>query len=88
MAPMAFLMTLRAMAKPSFLGIQEGMADLSAGLPFMYFGRTQTPRRAETHRFLAIGRWESSEAISIAELPMPTTTTFLPRMSTGSNGSE
>ena len=69
-------------------GIQDGMALLSAGLPFMYFGNTQTPRRAETQRFLAIGRWASSLAMSMAELPMPTTTTFLPRMSTGSNGSQ
>ena len=43
-------------AQETVRGIQLGMADLSAGRPFMYLGSTQTPRRAETQRFLAIGR--------------------------------
>ena len=79
-------MVWRARARPSLRGIQGGMAALSAGRPFMYLGSTQTPRRAETISRPARGRWDSSEAMSMAELPMPTTTTVLPRTSTGSKG--
>ena len=84
---MLFLIIDRARDRPSPRGIQAGAAALSAGLPFMYFGSTQTPRRAETHSVFAIGRCDSSEAISIAELPIPTTTMVFPRVSTGSKGS-
>ncbi len=73
------------MASPSFFGIHGGIIILSAGLPSRYLVSTHTPRRADTHTCLAIDRCDSSDAISSAELPIPTTTTFLPRMSIGSN---
>ena len=63
-----------------------GAITLSAGWPLRYFGSTHTPLRAETWSVSAIQGEDSSLAMSIAELPMPTTITRFPRISTGSNG--
>ena len=68
------------------MGMSGGAITLSAGWPLRYFGSTHTPRRAETYRRDAIHGDDSSLAMSIAELPIPTTITVLPRISTGSNG--
>jgi hypothetical protein len=43
----------------------------------MYLGMTHTPRRIEMNSLSAIGRWDNSEEISIAEFPAPTTITLL-----------
>ena len=56
----------------------------SAGLPNMYFGTTHAPLRVETNTFSATPLRDSSEAMSTALLPMPTTSTRLPRRSSGS----
>jgi hypothetical protein len=59
----------------------------SIGRPNARFGSTQTPRRPESKTLAADSGCANSQAISIALLPSPTTSTFLPRMSTGSVGS-
>jgi len=59
----------------------------SNGLPSTYLGMTHAPRRAATQTFSATPGRQSSDAISIALLPIPTTTTRLPTMSCGSPGS-
>ncbi len=87
MWPIVFLIFLRASERPTLVGIQVGSDALSAGLPSMYFGITHTPRRMEMKSLSAIGRCDSSDEMSIAELPAPTTITDLPRKSYGSNGS-
>ena len=83
MWPIVLMIFLRASARPTLAGIHCGSDALSAGLPSMYFGSTHTPRRIEMNSLSAIGRWESSEEMSIAELPVPTTITVLPRKSYG-----
>ena len=60
-------------------GSQGNMGIWSAGLPLTYFGSTHTPRRMETTTRSQIGRRDSSEAMSMAELPAPTIMTRLPR---------
>ena len=87
MLPMVLRIFALASERPSLGGIQAGRTALSAGLPSMYFGSTQTPRRIEMNSFSASGRCESSDEISIAELPAPTIITRLPRKSYGANGS-
>ena len=86
MWPTAFTIIFLTTRRTSQSGIHLGATPLSGGWPLMYFGKIHTPRRAATNSFCAIGFCDSSEAISIAELPMPTTSTRLPRMSCGSNG--
>ena len=79
--PIVFLIFLRASARPTFDGNQDGSTALSEGWPSMYFGITHTPRRMEMNRRSVSGRWDNSDEISIAELPPPTTIARLPRKS-------
>jgi hypothetical protein len=67
-------------------GIHAGAGFLSPGLPPIYLGKTQTPRRADTKSFSAIGRDDNSDEISIELLPRPTTSTLFPIQSIGSKG--
>ena len=56
------------------------------GLPNRYLGITQAPLRVEMKTFSATPLRESSEVMSTALLPIPTTSTRLPCMSIGSVG--
>ena len=55
----------------------------SSGLPNRYFGITHAPRRAA--RYVAAAEKLASTAMSIAELPIPSTTTRLSRKNSGSS---
>ena len=55
----------------------------SIGRPNRYFGITWAPRRVESTSRAATPRWLSSQAMSMALLPMPTTSTRLPCRSWG-----
>ena len=54
--------------------VVSGEVSWSVGLPFMYFGMTCAPRR--TARYVMRDTRDVSEAMSVAELPKPTTSTF------------
>ena len=56
------------------------------GRPEKYFGITQAPLRVERKTFSATPLRDSSETMSTALLPMPTTSTRLPIRSSGSVG--
>ena len=56
------------------------------GCPKRYFGITQAPLRVEMKTFSATPLRDSSETMSTALLPIPTTSTRLPVRSSGSVG--
>ena len=64
-------------------GTCTGGAIESSGRPNRYLGITHAPRRAA--RYVARAWKEDSTAMSIAELPMPSTTTRLSRKNAGSS---
>src|SRR6478609_12010748 len=86
MLPTSSRISAREATSACSLGMSGGAITLTADWPLRYFGSTHTPRRADTYSFVAIHGTDSSLAMSIAELPRPTTITVLPRISTGSNG--
>ena len=53
----------------------------SVGLPFRYLGRIQAPRRIARNVFSATR--DASTAMSVAELPIPSTSTRLPSSTSG-----
>ena len=59
---------------------------VSIGRPMKYLGITQAPLRVERKTFSATPLRESSETMSTALFPMPTTRTRLPIRSSGSWG--
>ena len=75
-------------APPTHHGIQCGMSTNCrvTGRPNTHFGITQLIRRTDSRHRSDTVRWPSSQAISIALLPNPTTITRLPRSGTGESG--
>ena len=57
------------------------LVSLSVGMPKMNFGRMCAPRRMA--RYVAAASRDASTAMSVAELPMPSTTTRLPWRTSG-----
>ena len=88
MRPEASRGRMRAIRRCSFSG-RRGLTFtiVSIGRPMKYLGITQAPLRVERKTFSATPLRESSETMSTALLPMPTTRTRLPAMSSGSVGS-
>ena len=64
-------------------GIRGEAGYWSSGRPNRYFGITHAPRRAA--RYVARAVKLASTAMSIAELPIPSTTTCLSRKKSGSS---
>ena len=64
-------------------GTRALVTNWSSGRPKTYLGTIQAPRRAARKTRSAV--WVASTAMSIAELPMPSTTTRLPAKNVGSS---
>jgi hypothetical protein len=69
------IFSITARRRPN--GTRGSFLSWSNGLPNRYFGVIQAPRRAA--RYVDFATELDSTAMSIALLPMPSTTTFLPR---------